>query len=289
MDFSVIDVETANYDHSSICQIGLACFEQNELKEKINVYINPETDYFSFTFLHGINKEMVQNAPTFSQFYPTLYTFIKDKQIISHGSFDKTAIARACERYSLPKFDFSLWLDSTTIVRRSFSEFRFRGFGLENIASYLGLNYKAHNALEDAITAGKVVLECCHRNKCTISEILQKNAKQKNAKSRLIVSGEPDPEGILFGNEMVFTGKLLIKREEAIKIAFRLGCSVNNNTVTKNTSILVVGVQDPAVLQGETLSSKHRKANKLIEGGQNITIMTENDFMELARINGLVS
>jgi DNA polymerase-3 subunit epsilon len=45
MDFVALDVETANADSSSICQIGLATFEDGCLVDEWSTLVNPE-DYF---------------------------------------------------------------------------------------------------------------------------------------------------------------------------------------------------------------------------------------------------
>ena len=51
--------------------------------------------------------------------------------------------------------------------------------------------------------------------------------------------------------------------------------------MTKNTNILVVGEQDWRVVGTDGLSSKMKKAQTLLEKGQDIEIMTENDFIRL--------
>ena len=45
--------------------------------------------------------------------------------------------------------------------------------------------------------------------------------------------------------------------------------------------MLVVGDQDLSVLAGHEKSSKHRKAEDLIEKGQDIKILKESEFMRL--------
>ena len=47
MEFVAIDVETANADMASICQIGLAKYKDGVLLKEWTSLINPE-DYFDF-------------------------------------------------------------------------------------------------------------------------------------------------------------------------------------------------------------------------------------------------
>ena len=57
MYFVVIDVETANPDPSSICQVGVASFREGQLHGSWESLVNPE-DYFDGINLaiHGIDE-----------------------------------------------------------------------------------------------------------------------------------------------------------------------------------------------------------------------------------------
>ena len=89
-----------------------------------------------------------------------------------------------------------------------------------------------------------------------------------------------NPEGPLYGENIVLTGTLYITRVEAAKMAADLGCNVTSS-VTKKTTLLVVGTQDDFKLAGYSKSSKHRKAEELIEKGIEIRILSEDDFKSL--------
>src|SRR5208282_2215742 len=51
MEFVALDVETANADCSSICQIGIARFEDGCLAEEWSTLVNPEDDQQTSMFL----------------------------------------------------------------------------------------------------------------------------------------------------------------------------------------------------------------------------------------------
>jgi DNA polymerase-3 subunit epsilon len=53
------------------------------------------------------------------------------------------------------------------------------------------------------------------------------------------------------------------------------------NSVSKKTTLLVVGDQDARRLAGQEKSSKHRKAEELVKRGEPIRIITETDFQQL--------
>ena len=117
----------------------------------------------------------------------------------------------------------------------------------------------------------------------SIEDWLQRVAKpitdsQQGGSSKIKMEG--NPEGALYGENLVFTGALFMPRREASEIASKIGCNVGNS-VTKKTTMLVVGTQDSTKLAGYEKSSKHRKAEELIQKGTEINILSEKDFVEM--------
>ena len=282
MNFLAIDVETANADCSSICQIGIAEFEDGQLINTWSTLINPEAYFDPFnTSIHGIKSIDVTDAPTFDQVYAELKEKLTGKVAVHHMPFDRTAICRACEEYQLEALT-PLWLDSAKIVRRTWEQFAYKGYGLANIANYLKIEFNHHDALQDAIAAGKVVVEACKANQLTIEEWIERTGKPitlySGGSSKLKLEG--NTEGPLYGENMVFTGALSLARKEAATIAADLGCNVINS-VTKTTTIVVVGTHDSTKLAGYEKSSKHRKTEDYIKRGLPIKILSEKDFIEM--------
>ena len=56
------------------------------------------------------------------------------------------------------------------------------------------------------------------------------------------------------------------------------------DSVTKKTTMLVVGIQDEAKFNGYEKSSKQRKAESLVAKGSDIRILSEEDFYELVQV-----
>jgi len=80
---------------------------------------------------------------------------------------------------------------------------------------------------------------------------------------------------------IVFTGSLSVPRQDAADLAAEAGCRVEDG-VTKHTTMLVVGDQDLRILADHEKSTKHIKAERLIEKGQSIRILRESDFMRMS-------
>ena len=141
MKFYAIDVETANADYSSICQIGVAKFDGDEIIERWATLINPETYFDEMNIgIHGITEYDVADAPTFSDVYSELKTRIEDNIAVHHMPFDRSAINRACIKYGLELID-TQWLDSARVVKRTWLQFSQKGYCLSNISNFLGINF----------------------------------------------------------------------------------------------------------------------------------------------------
>jgi DNA polymerase-3 subunit epsilon len=165
MEFVAIDVETANADMASICQIGLAKFKDGELVAEWSSLIDPE-DYFDLLNIdiHGITEDDVMGAPTFSEVIDELSNFLSGTVCVSHTHFDRVSLSRTLEKYSLNPID-TTWLDSARVARRSWEECAWKGYGLSNVCEIIGYKFKHHDALEDAKASGQVMIAAIKKNR----------------------------------------------------------------------------------------------------------------------------
>jgi DNA polymerase-3 subunit epsilon len=285
LDFVALDVETANADMVSICQIGIAKYAEGKLVDKWSSLIDPE-DYFDFinVGIHGITEEDVVGSPTFPEVFDTLGRFLNDTICVSHTHFDRVSVGRALAKYGLKEIE-TVWLDSARVARRTWKDYAWSGYGLANLCEKIGDEFRHHDALEDAKASGQVLLAAIEASGLDIDGWLRR-VKQpvdpSNSSRSSAVNRDGNPEGELYGEVIVFTGALEIPRREAADLAASIGCSVVSG-VTKKTSLLVVGDQDVSKLAGKEKSSKHLKAEQLITKGQRIRIIKESDFKELVK------
>lgn len=172
MRFYSLDVETANPDQASICQIGIGVFEDNRLVDTWKSYINPQ-DYFHWRFIeiHGIDSKTVKKKPTFPKVYPKLRTLLEDNIVVHHSPFDRIAFGKVFAKYDLEPFNIR-WLDSVKVAKQAFGDGCLDGgYNLANLAAYLDIEFQHHDALEDAIVCGKIVICACKRNSKRIWEL----------------------------------------------------------------------------------------------------------------------
>jgi DNA polymerase-3 subunit epsilon len=289
VDFVVIDVETANPDLSSICQVGIASFSGGDLLDTWESLVNPD-DYFSAfnVSIHGIDESQVKDSPTWPEVFPEVVSRLEEMIVVSHTPFDRAALERACGRSNLVECECK-WLDSARVARIAWPELANSGFGLSKLAARFGIEYKAHDALEDARCAGLLLLRAVEQTGLSPEQWLVRVKHPIHSDGRILyqrevfpapVKRDGNPEGPLHGEVVVFTGALSISREDAAEAAAQAGCHVDDG-VTKHTTILVVGDQDIRRLAGHDKSSKQRKAEQLISEGQHIRIIGESDFKRI--------
>ncbi len=279
MEFIAIDVETANADMASICQIGMAKFKDGELIDEWSSLIDPE-DYFDSIniHIHGISEDDVIEAPTFPEIVGELKRFLSNSISVSHTHFDRVSIERAFAKYSLIPIE-TTWLDSARVARRTWEECAWSGYGLANVCKIIGYEFKHHDALEDAKASGQVLIAAVNKSGLDTNAWLKRTSQPINP-NRLTVTRDGNPEGEMYGEILVFTGALEIPRRDAADLVARIGCAVDSS-VTKKTTLLVVGDHDVTKLAGKDKSLKHLKAEQLIAKGYKIRIIKESDFKQL--------
>jgi len=281
MEFVALDVETANADCSSICQIGIARFADGCLVEEWSTLVNPEDYFDEFNVsIHGITEAMVEDSPTFPNVIGQIRGHLEGRTTLCHTAFDRVALSQACVDYKLDGLECN-WLDSARVARRTWPQFARSGYGLHNVCEAIGYEFKHHDALEDAKAAAQVLLAAIKETGLDLPGWMQR-VNQPIFSSIIAQAG--NPEGPLQGEVLVFTGALEMPRAEAACMAAKVGCTVGQS-VTKDTTILVVGNQDARKLAGQDKSSKQRKAEDLIRKGQGIKILTESDFEKLVTLN----
>lgn len=284
MDFVALDVETANADPRSICQIGVAVFRDGNLVETWDSLINPQSHFdFMNSAIHGITENDVREAPTIEQIKSKLDQIIGDNIVGIYSSFDKVALEK-----NFSQINYN-WLDITRVVRRTWEQVAYSGYGLANVCRLNDIQIgKHHDALADAIAAGKVLIcalnakqlkldDCRSLIRKKISTLIAHGGMSENPNPTNIIIDGGNPEGEWFGGVLCFTGELRMSRMEASITASQLGFDIGKG-VTKKTNYLVTGIQDLTKLKGKNISAKEEKALALIKKGQDIVVISEEDF-----------
>jgi DNA polymerase-3 subunit epsilon len=227
--FLALDVETANFDFSSICSIGVVTFEKGHEVDSWYSLVDPE-DYFSgwHVSIHGIDEVAVRGAPTFKSISGRLGNIIAGQVVVTHTHFDRAALKQAHERYGIGLVSCR-WLDSARVIRRAWpDQFAQSGYGLKRASNWAGIEFNHHHAEEDARAAGLLVLKAMQDSGLSPEDWLSRVKQPIHGwKSSAKVSLQGNPEGPLHGEQVCFTGTLTLPRRDAAAIAADAGCDVH--------------------------------------------------------------
>jgi DNA polymerase-3 subunit epsilon len=159
MNFVTIDFETAKYSRESACAVGLVKYQDGKATDSYYSLIRPPVLYIrpDFTAIHGLTVEDVKNAPTFADIWEShIKPFIGGFPLAAHNTpFDMGVLRAVLEWYelSIPRLKYFCTL---ALARRTWPELE--SHALTALAENFDIVYNAHNALDDAMTCGKLVL-----------------------------------------------------------------------------------------------------------------------------------
>lgn len=312
-DFTLIDIETTGLDPASceILEVGAIRVRSGEPIDQYHSFVYPILSEFDFIdydendneieltldevvasyippFIEdmtGITPDMLLDAPHVEVVLDQLLDFIGDDILIGHNvNFDINFIYDALERFNnkvLPN-DF---VDTLRLARRTFPELPHHS--MKYLSEALELNHKnIHRTTEDCLACLEVFTKCKDVAEQIGIEEWKKRSKSSSSKrpAQSVTEGDPenfDTDNPLYDKTCVFTGTLSrMIRKDAMQMVVDIGGHVGDN-VTKKTDYLIMGIQDYSKFADGKESSKTKKVKQLQEKGQNIHILSEDDFYSL--------
>lgn len=273
MNYLVLDLETANPDCASICQIGIVKVENGETAATFSYLIDPQDRFDRWNIkVHGIEPDHVSGCPAFAEILPEISLLLEDQIVVTHGSFDRVAIAKACQKHGLGMPNSS-WLDNQTVVRRTWPQFARKGYSLGNLANHFGIAFQHHDALQDAIATADIFRRALSDSGRTASDWAALSGS-RGARAGILRQGAGG--GPFFGQTIVFTGKMQVSRQEAVRLAAASGFTVAA-AVSPATNVLCIGGQGDRGAK----STKEREAERLVAGGHPLSMISEAEFWRL--------
>jgi DNA polymerase-3 subunit epsilon len=106
--------------------------------------------------IHGITEREVRHAPEPKEVMRTVSAMLGGQVVASHMPFDRIALQAAFFKYQISHVESS-WLDTAVIARRAWPRFARKGYGLKSLATWCGIEFRHHDAVEDAVTAGRIL------------------------------------------------------------------------------------------------------------------------------------
>ncbi len=191
LDFYVIDFETANNYANNACSVGVVRFVDGKETGRVYSLIHPAKMYFIPEWteqIHHISYNDVRDKPYFPEVWDnTIMPFVNEKPglpFVAHNAkFDMNVIKKCCEYYGMEVPDIE-YFDSLKIAQRTWKDFETHK--LTYLAEHFGIIYQAHNALDDAITCGRIItMAAKEKNITNIKDLLENcSCKLSNLKNK---------------------------------------------------------------------------------------------------------
>ncbi|MBP7705583.1 MAG: hypothetical protein KA105_09915 [Caulobacter sp.] len=283
-DFVVIDVETANRGRHSICQIGIVGYRDGLEVFAEETLVDPQDEFEPFNIaFHGISPARVRGAPCFGDLHDWVNGHLGDRIVVAHSSFDRSALRAAAERHERPEIGCR-WLDSISVAKRAWPDLP--SYKLNNLARMFDIRFRQHDALEDARTAGLLVVRAMQEGGGTIEDWLNHRPPAARAPASRAFDRDPSPrrpavcDGPLAGHVVAMTGTLSMSKDRFADAIQAAGGAVSV-TVTRKTTLLVVGSHEAWGLPPGHRSGKQAKAEAAAAAGQRIRVIDEAELRTL--------
>lgn len=316
MNYIGIDFEVANTrNRNSVCSVGLVEVRDGEIVREYYTLINPYDEFDPYCVaVHGITEDMVAKAPGFAEVWRDMAGWLEGRTLVAHNaSFDISVLKSCLETHGLD-YPECTYVCSYLLSRRIWPGLP--GYRLNQMAAFHKLEaFRHHDALEDARVAALLLQKCLEQTATKetgdlaaacgyrIGELspggvftgftsLKSLSKSKGGAKTKAKTGSSaglkptvsdfNKEHAFYRKNIVFTGRLgSLTRLEAMQRVIDCGGSCMESIELK-TNYLVIGQRDYLkLMDGAYLSSKVQKAKKLAGAGIPITMLSEQQFIDM--------
>lgn len=167
LNFVAVDIETANNNFGSVCQVGLVEVIDGTLTREKVWLCKPPVRFAGFLQqninVHGITEAMVADAPEFAAIASELVEFIGGRPLIAHfAQFDLTGLSEAFAACDIP---VPHWNFGCTVILGRNVPIGQENNQLPTLARVLGVSLENHHdALDDARAAAEVAVAFVRRD-----------------------------------------------------------------------------------------------------------------------------
>lgn len=156
--YVAIDFEKLDTMPSSVCSVGVAVIENNQIIDTFYSLVCPpsKNENYYCVQTHGLHYKDVKNAPKFPQVWKKVDKIINGCPVIAHNYGVERGCINACNEYYETEYNYD-YICTLALSRKYLSDLPSKGLDLVCEA----LNYKMgyhHNALDDAIASAEVFL-----------------------------------------------------------------------------------------------------------------------------------
>lgn len=159
-DFAAIDFETANYERSSVCSVGIVVVRNGEITGSFYSLIKPVPNYYNYrcSCIHGLCRDDTNEAPIFPDVWQQVKGMIEGLPLVAHNSsFDESCLKAVFRVYRMDYPDYNFH-DTLRHARRALPWLE--NHQLHTVAAACGYCLEHHhNALADAEACARIAQE----------------------------------------------------------------------------------------------------------------------------------
>lgn len=159
-DFAAIDFETANYERTSVCSVGVVVVRDGMIVDSFYSLIQPEPNYYKYwcTQVHGLCREDTENAPVFPDVWAQIEPLIEGLPLVAHNRpFDEGCLKAVFRCYQMDYPDYEFY-DTLAASRRLLPDLE--NHQLDTVAAACGFPMEHHHhALADAEACAHIAIK----------------------------------------------------------------------------------------------------------------------------------
>ena len=160
-DFAAIDFETANYEPSSVCSVGVVIVRERQIVDRIYHLIRPEPEWYAYhnTQTHGLTATDTVNAKVFPDVWEKITPKIEGLPLVAHNSpFDERCLRAVFRVYQMDYPDYMFHCTcrgSRLILGKALPNHQ-----LQTVAAHFGFDLTHHHhALADAEACAVIAMK----------------------------------------------------------------------------------------------------------------------------------
>ena len=156
--FAAIDFETANWQQTSVCSVGIVVMNRGVIEDRFYSLIHPAPNFYSRrnTAIHGLSREDTEEALAFPTVWREIAPMIEGIPLVAHNSmFDEGCLKAVFRLYEMDYPGYSLYC-TCRLSRKLFKGLE--NYQLHTVSSFCGYDLKNHHhALADAEAAAVIM------------------------------------------------------------------------------------------------------------------------------------
>ncbi|MCQ2191402.1 MAG: 3'-5' exonuclease [Paludibacteraceae bacterium] len=150
-DFAAIDFETANYEPTSVCSVGIVVVKDWSITDTFYSLIKPEPNYYAYRcqMVHGLCAKDTDKAPVFPTVWKQIEPLIEGLPLVAHNkAFDENCLKKVFRMYQMDYPDYEFYC-TLVASRKAFP--KAINHQLHTISALCGYDLtNHHHALADA-------------------------------------------------------------------------------------------------------------------------------------------